>query len=332
MVLEGGGSGNVFAYNYSKNSQGNVGDHWLFPDMITHGAHPYMNLFEGNRGVKLNFDNYWGSSSHNTAFRNWIERRSDPPDDYINSGIWAVDIQANSNYQNIVGNIIGYPGCTGTIWRFGYICPSGGENDPAAENTLIRHGNYDYVTETVQWDSNISDRILPNSLYLSSKPSFFGSLPWPPFGPDLNPITNDLPAQLRFEGRDIPTHLGDTNNDDGNHLQVKDCLLSQNYPNPFNPATTIKYSIPVYSRQYAVGSQNNQSFNQPITKSNSDLLIIQLKVYNILGKEVATLVNESQRPGDYEVKWDARHLSSGVYFYQLKAGNFIRVKKLILMK
>jgi hypothetical protein len=121
-------------------------------------------------------------------------------------------------------------------------------------------------------------------------------------------------------------------NDDRNSRQVNNYLLSQNYPNPFNPATTIKYSIPVYSRQYAVGSQNNQSFNQPITKSNSDLLIIQLKVYNILGKEVATLVNESQRPGDYEVKWDARHLSSGVYFYQLKAGNFIRVKKLILMK
>jgi hypothetical protein len=281
-----------------------------------------MNLFEGNRGVKLNFDNYWGSSSHNTAFRNWIERRSDPPDDYISSGIWAVDIQANSHYQNIVGNIIGYPGCNGTIWRFGYTCPSGGENDPAAEITLIRHGNYDYVTETTQWDSNISDRNLPNSLYLSSKPSFFGSLPWPPFGPDLSPITNDLPAQLRFEGREIPTNLGDTNNYDGTLFQIRNYSLFQNYPNPFNPATTIKYSIP---------DRVNSERLAPAKLSEAGS-IVNLKIYDLLGKEVATLVNEQQLPGIYEVRWDAVHLSSGIYFYQLRAGNFIQVKKLILMK
>jgi hypothetical protein len=94
MVLEGGGSGNVFGYNDSTASQGNVGDGWLFPDMITHGAHPYMNLFEGNIGVKLNFDNYWGSSSHNTAFRNWIERRSDPPDETVRYALRAVVLDA----------------------------------------------------------------------------------------------------------------------------------------------------------------------------------------------------------------------------------------------
>ena len=140
---------------------------------------------------------------------------------------------------------------------------------------------------------------------------------------------------------DICSGLTGTIDNDLN-LQIKEYSLSQNYPNPFNPATTIKYSIPASrlprrseaktGRQYAAGSQNNQSFNQPITESNSDLLIVQLKVYNILGKEVATLVNDSQRPGIYEVQWDAGHLSSGVYFYQLRAGNFVQVKKLMLIK
>ena len=88
--------------------------------------------------------------------------------------------------------------------------------------------------------------------------------------------------------------------------------LEQNYPNPFNPATTIKYSIP----QAGVGSA----------------LTVQLKVYDVLGREVATLVNGKQKPGNYEVTFNARNLSSGVYFYQLKAGDFIATKKLVLLK
>jgi len=83
--------------------------------------------------------------------------------------------------------------------------------------------------------------------------------------------------------------------------------LYQNYPNPFNPVTTIKYSIP-----------------------NSERVV--LKVYNILGQEVATLVDEEQRAGVYEFKFDASNLSSGVYFYRLQAGKFIDVKKMILVK
>jgi hypothetical protein len=210
MVLEGGGSGNVFAYNYSKDSQGNVGEHWMFPDMITHGAHPYMNLFEGNIVVQLNLDGYWGSSSHNTAFRNWVERRSSPPDDVISSGLFAVVIDAKNRNHNIIGNILCHPGCTGVyerasstnmeIWRLGYPCPGGSiPGDPAVATSLIRHGNFDYVTNTTVWDPNIADRNLPASYYLASKPAFFGSLPWPAIGPDLTPMVGQLPAKVRFD-------------------------------------------------------------------------------------------------------------------------------------
>jgi len=83
--------------------------------------------------------------------------------------------------------------------------------------------------------------------------------------------------------------------------------LLQNYPNPFNPVTKIKYAVSI--RQYTT-----------------------LKVYNILGREVATLVNEYQAAGNYEVKFDASNLSSGVYFYKLQSGNFVQTKKLLLMK
>jgi Secretion system C-terminal sorting domain len=84
-------------------------------------------------------------------------------------------------------------------------------------------------------------------------------------------------------------------------------LLNQNYPNPFNPTTTIKYSVP---------------FNS----------LVAIKVYDILGREVETLVNEEKAPGNYSVEFNASKLSSGVYFYRMQAGNFISTKKLILMK
>lgn len=92
----------------------------------------------------------------------------------------------------------------------------------------------------------------------------------------------------------------------GNNIPGKFDLY-QNYPNPFNPATSIKYQV--------------ESTKQ-----------IKLVVYDILGKEAATLVNEKQTPGTYEVKFDGSNLSSGIYFYTLRAGDFVKTQKMILMK
>jgi uncharacterized delta-60 repeat protein len=90
--------------------------------------------------------------------------------------------------------------------------------------------------------------------------------------------------------------------------------LYQNYPNPFNPSTTISFDIPVWT-QHAVS----------------------LRVYDLLGREVATLVNEQMQPGSYEVTWDAstssgQVLASGVYLYQLKAGAFTSTRKMLLVR
>ena len=83
--------------------------------------------------------------------------------------------------------------------------------------------------------------------------------------------------------------------------------LYQNYPNPFNPTTVISYSIP---------------------KEN----IVTIKVFDILGNEVASLVNEEKPAGKYSVNFNASKLSSGIYFYRMQAGNFVEAKKLILLK
>jgi len=87
----------------------------------------------------------------------------------------------------------------------------------------------------------------------------------------------------------------------------KEFFLSQNFPNPFNPLTKIRYSVP---------------------KSSN----VVVKVFDILGNEVETLVSAEKQTGTYEVEFNANNLSSGVYFYQLRAGDFVQKKKMLLLK
>jgi hypothetical protein len=83
--------------------------------------------------------------------------------------------------------------------------------------------------------------------------------------------------------------------------------LHQNYPNPFNPSTTIKYDLPKDSR-------------------------VSLKLFNILGQEVETIINEDQMAGYKSVEWNASNVTSGVYFYRIHAGDFVASKKLLFLK
>ncbi len=106
-----------------------------------------------------------------------------------------------------------------------------------------------------------------------------------------------MPIDVENEKEDIPTKFA----------------LYQNYPNPFNPTTTIKYSIPNID-------------------GIETLHVTSLRIYNILGEEIATLVNEKQSPGNYSVTFDASNLASGVYFYTLRVGSFVATKKMILLK
>ena len=87
----------------------------------------------------------------------------------------------------------------------------------------------------------------------------------------------------------------------------KNFYLSQNYPNPFNPSTKIDYKVSVQG-------------------------LVSIKIYDVLGNEISTLVNEEKSVGKFEIEFNGKDLPSGIYFYQLNAGNFITTKKMILLK
>jgi hypothetical protein len=137
-------------------------------------------------------------------------------------------------------------------------------------------------------------------------------------------FTDENSGWIYAGGGGILTHMyRTTNGGHGGIVSVDDNTidsgpegfsLEQNYPNPFNPVTSIKY---------VVGS----------------FQFVSLKVYDVLGKEVATLVNEEKPAGEYEIEFNAvshsgnvRNLPSGIYFYQLKAGSFVETKKMVLIK
>ena len=104
--------------------------------------------------------------------------------------------------------------------------------------------------------------------------------------------------------------------------------MRQNYPNPFNPETKIKFDIPRGSPIRAFGDDNGRG--SPTGAFGDDKVV--LKVYDILGKEIETLVNEKLQPGTYEVTFNASQYPSGVYFYRLITESFIDTKKMILLK
>ena len=84
-------------------------------------------------------------------------------------------------------------------------------------------------------------------------------------------------------------------------------ILSQNYPNPFNPSTLIKYSVPIVTQ-------------------------VTIKVYDIIGNEIETLVDEEKAAGTYQLTYYAEQLPAGVYFYKVQAGNLVETKKMVLLK
>ncbi|HEY4612693.1 MAG TPA: M1 family aminopeptidase [Bacteroidota bacterium] len=161
-----------------------------------------------------------------------------------------------------------------------------------------------------------------------------------------NPPLFTMPLDLRFSGTSFDTLLSVWNRtsdttytftfpaepssfelDPGNWLLKSvtytndspgvptDFSLAQNYPNPFNPVTTVRFSIPAYPA-YVFGGKG----------------LVTLKVYDLLGRELATLVNTVLKPGRYQVSWNAEGQPSGVYLYRLTANTFVQTKKMLLLR
>jgi hypothetical protein len=117
-----------------------------------------------------------------------------------------------------------------------------------------------------------------------------------------NPYDYGFSRLIIYKIKNKATSVGPKNKEIPSNFKIY-----QNYPNPFNPTTTISYDLP-------------------------ERVKVKLSIYNLLGQEVATLIEGEQEPGRYDVKFDASGLPSGVYFYRLEAGNFIEQKKMILIK
>jgi hypothetical protein len=223
-MLDWGPAGNVFAYNYSTGNYDDSAPNVLMQDWDgNHGAHPQFNLYEGNGVANFRPDNIWGSSSHGTAFRNWVKGTTKicnptgntraPVDwntcHWATQGIRAIGIEAWDMYYNLVGNVVGsdemlaLPGSKSVMalwpqnrpyqgaifaYSFGYgtVSDDGtqGYGHSLSYSTVFIHGDYNNVDNTVIWANGVT-QILPPSFYLSSKPSWFGSIPWPAMGPDV---------------------------------------------------------------------------------------------------------------------------------------------------
>ena len=133
----------------------------------------------------------------------------------------------------------------------------------------------------------------------------------------------------KFGLMSLPDTAHVTSVEDNNTILPKEFVLYQNYPNPFNPSTTIKYTIPTPPASSPLAKERTENARQ---SSWVRVEFVTLKVYDMLGREVTTLVNENQKPGNYEVEWNAENVSSGIYFYRIQTGSFIDVKKMILLR
>jgi hypothetical protein len=211
VMAGGGASGNVIAYNYLHEIL--FDDPWwlIASPSISHSPHPKMNLWEGNSAYKAEADIIHGSSSHNTIFRSQSKGWQS---ETITTRNNAIEIAAKNTYMNVVGSVLGTPGKSNryevlpgqpyddwsdyVIWALGV---GSGVEDPDVVATLLRHGNFDYVTNSVVWDPAITNHDLPDSLYLRARPAWWcQETPWPAIGPDVAGYTQKIPAQRRFEG------------------------------------------------------------------------------------------------------------------------------------
>lgn len=206
VIMNGVASGNVISYNYIHDIY-YIDNNWGREAISSHGAHPIMNLIEGNYSSEtITSDFYWGSSSHNVYFRNKQAMTAGKT-----CGTWTVALYQNNRYYSMVGNVFGtaayenayeqssaaFSVCPGprSIYMLGYSNPNGSVTglDALVSTTLLRHANWDSVSNGIVWNGS-NDRALPPSFYLSSKPTWWGSLQWPCIGPDVTPMFPAIPA------------------------------------------------------------------------------------------------------------------------------------------
>jgi len=222
MVMRASGGGNVIGYNYFDNGYIAYNLGWMETGLnASHLTCPHFELFEGNQAFNIDGDDTWGGAVYNTFFRNHTTGKRRSFDDIQSRR--AIGLMYGHYYYSFVGNVLGtadqdptpYTGFAYEdfwpwkddpigLWRIGYT-PTDWNAEPDARvvSTTHRHANFDYATNSVHWASGF-DQTLPDSLYLASKPAFFGNSPWPWVDATGATKLHTLPARARYDaGRPI---------------------------------------------------------------------------------------------------------------------------------
>jgi hypothetical protein len=230
IVVRSAGAGSVFGYNYVDDSYINNVGPWIEVGLnASHMVGSHHVLFEGNYGFNWDSDHTHGNSTYHVVFRNHLSCLRSPFTNPL-TGKKINDTEQTGNgprrcagatgysyWMSFIGNVMGSPGQmkgwtydvtgangmrTPAIWLLGWDDASPQPYDPATAATAIRHGNFDYLTNTVHWDPNIPDHDIPASLYLPKKPDFFDAgkgYTWPWVDPVGTKRLYTLPAKARFD-------------------------------------------------------------------------------------------------------------------------------------
>ena len=222
LAMSSTGGGNVVAYNYADQAIISYQTDFMETGLdANHCSFSHFELFEGNWSPNLGGDTTHGNSGWITFFRNYGRGRNS--DDVAYQNVQGANATGYSRYFNYAGNVLLHPNpptlqgappiyessqhvgnlAAAAAFRIGNSAdPNQGYpswDDGSALAQVYRHGNYDYVTNSVTWDPANADHSLPNSLYLTDKPAFFGSLPWPWVDPTGATKVASLPAKARFD-------------------------------------------------------------------------------------------------------------------------------------
>ncbi len=219
MVDRSAGAGSVFGYNYTDDPWDFDNPGWVEVGInASHMAGPHHVLFEGNYSPNVDSDYTHGNAIYLTFLRNWLSGQRKSFTDASN--VRTVGLAYGSWWDSFVGNVLGRsgqmsgwrvyedPAMTGNnadwrekdIWKLGYDPERWGMYaDPLTLSTVIRDGNWDYLTNSVHWHNTPGGFTIPNSLYLAAKPAFFGSYTWPWVDPIGSTKLYTLPAKARYD-------------------------------------------------------------------------------------------------------------------------------------
>jgi len=229
MVARSAGAGSVFGYNYVDDGYINTFAGWI--EVGLNGSHmvgSHHMLFEGNYGFNFDSDKTHGNAVYHTIFRNYLTGIRAPFNNQLGGALIddanqpnhgprrAAGAAAYSYWFTFIGNVLGQPGKMNgwvyqairgmldapAIWLLGWDDWPPYPTDRNVAATALRHGNYDYVTNTAVWDPNITDHALPASLYLAQKPAFFNAgkgYTWPWVDPVGTTKVHVLPAKARYD-------------------------------------------------------------------------------------------------------------------------------------